>query len=126
MNSVQETLQAVTTWQVARQRGQTGAVAPYDTWPSTTRPGAKIRSSLLEESALPQEERGSDFRLREIVNNQGNSVWQFRCTHAHSVLGCPGRAWVMSDLMVLQRVAEPAFPPASHGGRPQKWQKWQF
>ena len=30
---------------------------------------------------------------------------------------------VISDLMMLQRLAEPAFPPASHAGRAGKWQR---
>jgi hypothetical protein len=33
---------------------------------------------------------------------------------------------VMSDLMMLQHVAERAFPPASRAEDPQEWQKWQF
>jgi hypothetical protein len=33
---------------------------------------------------------------------------------------------VMPDLMMLQCVAEQAFSPASHAGRLEKWQKWQF
>ena len=58
-----------------------------------------------------------------IVNNQRNSMWHFRCTHTHSVLGWPGRARVMSDLMMLQRVAERAVPPASRAEGPKKWRQ---
>ena len=32
----------------------------------------------------------------------------------------------MSDLVMLQRVAERAVPPASRAEGPEKWQKWQF
>jgi hypothetical protein len=32
----------------------------------------------------------------------------------------------MSDLMMLQRVAERALPPKSRAEDPGKWQKWQF
>jgi hypothetical protein len=41
-------------------------------------------------------------------------------------LGWPGRARVVSDLMVLQGVAEQVFPPRRRAERPEKWQKWQF
>ena len=62
----------------------------------------------------------------EIVNNQRKSVWQFWCTYTHSVLGWPGPAQIMSDLVMLQRLAERAVPPGSRAEGPEKWQKWQF
>ena len=56
----------------------------------------------------------------EIVNNQRNSVWQFRCTYTPlgSVIARPSTA--LSDLMMLQRVAERAVPPGSRAGRSRK------
>src|SRR4051794_10831083 len=51
--------------------------------------------------------------LPEIVNNQWKSVWQFWCTYTHSVLGWPGPAQIMSDLVMLQQLAERAVPPGS-------------
>ena len=38
----------------------------------------------------------------------------------HSVWRCPGRAPIMSDLMMLQGLAERVVPPRSGGGRSQK------
>ena len=39
----------------------------------------------------------------------------------HSVLGWPGRAHFMSDLMMLQRFAERAPPPEGRAGGAAKW-----
>jgi hypothetical protein len=74
----------------------------------------------------PQPSALSTHQQDGILNNQRKSVWPFRCTYNHSVLGWPGRVRVMSDLMMLQHVAVRAFPPASRAGGPEKWQKWQF
>ena len=41
----------------------------------------------------------------------------------HAVEGCPGRARVMSDLIILQRIAERAIPPGRRAEGPEKWQK---
>jgi hypothetical protein len=54
------------------------------------------------------------------------SVWQFWCTYTHSVLGWSGPAQVMSDLVMLQRLAERAVPPGSRAEGLEKWRKWQF
>jgi hypothetical protein len=61
-----------------------------------------------------------------IVNMGRKSVWQFRCTYTHSVLGSPGPAQIMSDLVMLQRLAEQAVPPGIRAEGPGKWRKWQF
>jgi hypothetical protein len=60
------------------------------------------------------------------VNNQRNSIWQFRCIPA--TLFCNGRAesrraWIVSDLMMLQCVAERELPAAAHAEGPEKWRK---
>src|SRR5260370_24835749 len=58
-----------------------------------------------------------------IVNMGRKSVWQFRCTYTHSVLGSPGPAQIMSDLVMLQRLAERAVPPGSRAEGPGQWPK---
>jgi hypothetical protein len=61
-----------------------------------------------------------------IVYNRRKLVWQFPCTHTHSVSARPGRAPIMSDVMILQPVAERALRPASRPEAPPRWHKWQF
>jgi hypothetical protein len=41
----------------------------------------------------------------------------------HAVVESHSRRRIMSELVMLQRVAERAFPPASRAGRSKKWQK---
>jgi hypothetical protein len=60
------------------------------------------------------------------VNNQRNLIWQFRRTPA--TLFCDGpaesrRAGVVSDLVILQCVAEQALAIASRAKGPEKWRK---
>jgi hypothetical protein len=60
---------------------------------------------------------------RDIVNNQRKLVWQFRCTYTHSVLNGPAqsrRAGIMSDVMMLQCLAERAVPSGSRAEGPPK------
>jgi hypothetical protein len=62
----------------------------------------------------------------ELVNNQRELMWRFRCTRATRLRDGPAesrRAEIMSDLMMLQRVAERTFPPASRAEDPEKWHK---
>ena len=67
---------------------------------------------------------GCNSEPREILNNQRRWAWHFRCTHTHSVFERPGREQIMPDLIMLQRVAERAVPPASRAEDPGKWRKW--
>ena len=79
-------------------------------------PGAmvsRVRAATARER-LPSRQfvrLGCHGEPHEIVNNQRSLMWHFWCTYTHSVLERPGRAQIMSDLMMLQRLAERAVPP---------------
>jgi hypothetical protein len=60
----------------------------------------------------------------EIVYNGRVKSWQFLgAPHATGYLGRPGTAYVKSDPLCMNRLADRALPAASHTGRAEMWQK---
>jgi hypothetical protein len=58
-----------------------------------------------------------------MVNISPPARWHVLVHLCHRVSGSPGRPHLVSDLLILQRLAEPAAAPAGRAGGPEKWHK---
>jgi hypothetical protein len=64
--------------------------------------------------------------MDEMIGEQSAEIDMALWVHLYPLgLEWPGRARAISDLMILQRLAERAVPPGRRAEDLEKWRKWQ-